>query len=276
MFELLQKIFGGGTKKLPPAVEARLKLAQSCPQNVLLPRVPGAGSVEKGHVLTHNGLRLSKESLGNNSDWQLLQANGGVLEPQQEFAFAEVARTLPNMPTMLDVGARSGFYSMWLKMMRPGARCVMVEPNLQFLKNGQKNFETNKLKSQSLGAYIGRKGGRTVEGVPVMTLLEVVNKVKTDYLSILLADIQGYELELVTGAEPLLKERAIDNIIISTHANALHNECRNFLQEYRYNVLVDIPPTRAYSPDGLLVVRRKELKGLETLGLEARSEAPKA
>jgi len=267
LWDSLSSVFGGNA--VSGENQRRLKRLAKCPQNEMLPRIPLAGQVENGSVLMHNGLLLRRASLRN--DWAIAVNNRGVLEPQHEYAFAQIAQSLGPAPTMLDIGARSGFYSMWLKMLRPGARCVMVEPNKSALKQGEKNFKLNKLQSQSMGAYISARGGRMIDNIPVKTITELSSHLKADYISILHADIQGYELELLTGGEPLIKDRGIDYVLISTHADVLHKDCREYLEQMRYIVLADIPPSVSYCPDGLLVMRRKELvKGIDPLPLQPR------
>jgi len=246
-----------GSNKLTSNGQKRLERLQKCPQNKMIPRVPEAGQVQNSTVLMHNGLRLGKKSLQR--EWPIAIHNKGVLEPQHEYVFAEVAHSLGPAPTMLDIGARSGFYSMWLKMLRPGARCVMIDADPSALKQGQNNFKRNNLMSQSMPAYVGARSGRFVDGLPVKTITELSNTLKADYISILHADIQGYELELLTGGEPLFKDRGIDYVFISTHADNLHEDCRSYLEHMRYMLLAQTLPSQSFCEDGLLLMRRKEL-----------------
>ena len=237
-----------------------------CSDNAALPRVQNAGEIEGGAVVMHNGIKLHLSSLSRFSR-QVAQANKGVLEPQHERAFAEVLQTLGNSPLILDVGAREGYFGLWLKAARPGARCVIVEPNAHHLKQTQKNFLLNKIQGQFVRAYVGMHNGRIVEDTEVITIEELSRRIKTDYVAILTADIEGYELELLKGAAALMKDRMIDYIFLSTHTPSLHQDCREFLKLQKYTLIADIPLENSTDTDGLLVARRKELKGIDTLPL---------
>lgn len=257
-----------GSDKLTTKGKERLERIQECPQNKMIPRIPQAGVVKDGAVQMHNGLLLSRRSL--QKEWALAIHNKGVLEPQHEYVFAQVAQSLGPAPTMLDIGARSGFYSMWLKMLRPGARCVMIDADSSSLKEGQKNFKRNSLISQAMPAYVGAHSGRLVDGLPVKTITELSSTLKADYISILHADIQGYELELLTGGEPLFKDRGVDYVFVSTHADTIHEDCRNYLEQMRYIVLAQTLPSESFCEDGLLLMRRKELvTGIDPIQISA-------
>ena len=225
-------------------------------------------------MIMHNGLRLSCNSIGSGCIRDILKANKGVAEPQHERAFAEILRVMGPSPLILDVGARNGFYSMWMKKVRPGARCVVVEPNKRHLENSRKNFALNKLYAQFYNAYVSMSTGRRVEGVEVVSVEEIARRLRADYINLLHADIEGYEMELIKGAIPVLKDRRVDYFVLSTHTDGLHRQCKALLETQRYLVIADIPPAMSYVSDGLLVARRSELRGLDVIPLSQKPAQP--
>ncbi len=240
-----------------------------CEDNGALERCANAGQKEGGTLIMHNGLRLKPSSLGSWCLCEVAKANRGVLEPQHERAFAELLRIMGPSPLILDVGARSGYYALWMKRLRPGSRCVVVEPDKGHLRSAQKNFELNQLQGQFFQAYIGSSCNRLVDGVQVLTIEEIARRLKTDYIDLLHADVGGYELELLQGTAPIFKDRGVNYLLISTHAKALHEECRAFLEAQRYVILADVNLPQSCVEDGLLVARRKELVGLEKIPLSS-------
>jgi hypothetical protein len=148
---------------------------------------------------------------------------------------------------------------------------VIVEPNKHRLAQAQKNFALNKLQAQFFNAYVSMSTGRKVEGVEVVTVEEISRRLRADYINLLHADVGGYELELLKGALPVLRDRGVDYTLISTHANGIHEECKTFLEAQRYVIIADITPEMSYVEDGLLVARRAELKGLDVIPLSQKT-----
>ena len=89
----------------------------SDPLNLLIVRDPIAGSVIDGYVTLHNGIKVAcsgpQAYYGRFSE--ILSLNRGVHEPLEEYVFQEVLARLPIGPSMLELGAYWGHYSMWLK-----------------------------------------------------------------------------------------------------------------------------------------------------------------
>ena len=68
------------------------------------------------------------------------------------------------------------------------------------------------------------------------------------------ADIQGYELEMLEGAQRSLASAAIDHVFISTHSQKLHRRSVQALRVAGYRVEVSSDfETDTTSSDGLIV-----------------------
>src|SRR3954470_10381090 len=129
------------------ALSGRFREILSDPLNCLIARVPAAGIVKDGLVTLHTGLVVPVNGSGSYYDRfsEILALNRGVHEPLEEFVFQEVVRRIRPSPTMLELGAYWGHYSMWLKQFHPNADLYLVEPDMVNLQAGVKNFERNKM-----------------------------------------------------------------------------------------------------------------------------------
>jgi len=207
----------------------RFREVISDPVNLLIERVPSAGYVDGDQVYLHNGLRVpvAGPEAYYTTFSQLLVINRGVHEPLEEFVFQEVLKRLPDEPSMLELGAYWGHYSMWFKKARPKAEAILVEPDPAKLKVGQDNFARNRLK------------GEFIEGLVGIGKFEVdafFKDRKIKALDILHADIQGAELEMLTTAKGVLEKRRAHYLFIATHSQQLHSEVVDRLNEVGYRV----------------------------------------
>lgn len=278
-FGFLQKIYcflesipllGWPFQRLRPAIEklllyttrpqrreqwfARVELVRRSTDNQFIPKVPNAGKVEHGNLILHNGIKVRESSYAGEGMRLLMKRNGGVHEPQEERYFQEVLKLLPEKPVMLELGAWWGFYSLWLKRERPQARCILVEPNASNLMYGKINFRLNDTRGEFFQAFVDKtESSKRVEGVRVESVDSLFTRFNLNAIDVLHADIQGYELAMLQGALRALTNQTINYLFISTHGDALHGECVDFLKSFGYTVAVDIPPSQAYSVDGILV-----------------------
>lgn len=216
-------------KAVSSDVIGRFREIVSDPLNLAIRRDPRAGFIDEGYVYLHNGLKVSASGdyayYGQFS--LILSINRGVHEPLEEFVFQEVLKHLPNSPTMLELGAYWGHYSMWLKKVYPDAEVHLVEPELQNLKVGKHNFEVNGFTGQFIQAFVG-KGHFEVD--------QYLAEKGIQKLDILHSDIQGYELEMLEGCRSSLANQKIDYVFISTHSQQLHLEVVEQLINFNYRV----------------------------------------
>ena len=199
------------------------------PLNLLIRRHPEAGMVRDGCVILHNGhhvpLRGAGAYYGAFSD--VLIYNRGVHEPLEEFAFQQLLPTLPEAPSMLELGAYWGHYSMWLKQARPSARTHLVEPEAENLAAGEANFARNGYAGTFQQAFVGHDRFEVDDWMAQTGLA---------HLNILHSDIQGYEGEMLDGAARTLAAGQIDYVLISTHSQALHTDITRRLTGFGYRI----------------------------------------
>jgi hypothetical protein len=256
---------------VPPKAGGRDNLARfreilSDPLNLLIERVPSAGTVTDGKVVLHNGnvTPVSGPYAYYHGFSEILVLNRGVHEPLEEYMFQEMLLRLGPAPVMLELGAYWGHYSMWLKRARPAARTILVEPNAMGLETGRQNFALNGFEGEFIQAKVA-PGEFEVDA-----FLETQG---IDHLDVLHADIQGFEVDMLTGAAGSLERRAASYVFISTHGDKLHHRVIRLLGAagYRVEVASDFSThTTAY--DGLVFASSPDVApvapGLEPLGRE--------
>ncbi len=221
---------------MPPKADsddflARFREIVSDPLNLLIEREPSAGVVEDGLVMLHNGIRVpvagDASYYGDFSN--ILVINRGVHEPLEEYIFQELLPRLPEAPCMLELGAYWGHYSMWLKKARPQARVILVEPVEEYLEAGRQNFARNGVEGEFLRDFVG-DGRFQVDAFLKDRGIETV--------SVLHADIQGFEVEMLQGAAETLRRRRADYVLVSTHSKLKHRGVRAALTEFGYRIEV--------------------------------------
>ena len=147
---------------------------------------------------------------------------------------------------MLELGAYWGHYSLWLHKQCSHAFTYLVEPDPDNLSVGQYNFELNKRLggAEFIDDFVG-DGHFVVD--------RFVKDKKLVKLDILHSDIQGCELEMVTGCARSLEDRIIDYCFISTHSQDLHSKVESRLRRagYRIEVSSDVDH-HTTSGDGFL------------------------
>jgi hypothetical protein len=252
----------------------RFREVVSDPLNMLIDRVPQAGYIENDTVCLHNGLRVPFAGPGAyyGPFSQLLIINRGVHEPLEEFVFQEALKRLPEDASMIELGAYWGHYSMWLKLARPKAGVILVEPEPEFLKAGQANFERNGFKGEFINAFVGA-GKFEVD--------EFFRTRKIKSLDILHTDIQGYETEMLLGARDVIARRRVRYLFISTHSQDIHNGIVTSLNNAGYRVEISSDfDTQTTSYDGFVFASSPEVapvfEGINILGRDeiARSRPP--
>jgi hypothetical protein len=232
----------------------RFREVVSDPLNLLIERVPMAGFVVGGQVYLHNGLRVPLAGPGAyyGPFSQLLVINRGVHEPLEEFVFQEVLKRLPDNPSMIELGAYWGHYSMWFKKARPNGEAILVEPESEFLKAGQDNFARNSFKAEFIQAFVGT--GKFEVG-------DFFKNRKIKKLDILHTDIQGFELEMLDGAKDVLARRRVDYLFISTHSQQIHQQVVDRLSNLGYCVEISSDfDAETTSFDGFVFASSPEVK----------------
>ncbi len=245
----------------------RIDDVMACPDNAAIPRSAGAGELDGNLITMHNGVQVSAVGYYGDGNLNMLIENRGVHEPQEERAFEEIIRILPEDCTMLELGAYWGFYSLSLLEQRPQAKCYLVEPDPANIVSGQYNFEVNGRTGHFTEARVGAAPIKEPTTIAVDTFCRDHG---IDRLDILHADIQTAELDMLAGAREMLTGGRVDYVFISTHSNSLHADCIERLKEYGYGILAEADLEATYSFDGLIVAKHPGVSLPERLEISRR------
>ena len=255
--------------KLTDYWKHRIDTVQASADNARITRVPDAGKVFSDYQLLANGLKITLGSYYDYGNTHLLMANRGVHEPQEEYAFEQVLKSLGPGSTMLELGSYWAFYSMWFAKVTPTARCIMVEPDPHKMNFGQLNFRLNGL-SGSFDLGFIHDTTDVNKRIPVYTVDYLLEKHHVSHLHILHSDIQGYEVAMLKGAKKALQRGTIDYFFISTHSNKLHAECLDILRAAGYGIVCEANLDASFSVDGLIVAKRNEAPGPDEISISRR------
>lgn len=237
--------------------------------NDYIPKVENAGIIKNGTQTMHNGLKIHLGSYYGPEYSAVFQKSKGIHEPQEERVFSEVLKQMKQGSTMLELGAFWSFYSMWFNKDIPDAKNYMIEPDTFNLGQGKRNFKLNKMKGTFIQAFLGRVSSNTTS-IPTLSVDDIVVTNNIDFIDILHSDIQGFEYEMLQGAQSCFDQKKIGYIFISTHSNEVHYNCLQHLIDREFIILANADIDRTFSEDGLIVARASYYPGIEPVNIDLK------
>lgn len=268
---------GPSAEEIAADHERRVRLTVACRDTDRLPKVDGAGEVldlEDGTRVQrmHNGLLVVEGAYLGSWTTQIIEGLRGHHEPQEEVAFHEilerVAATEPD-PVMIELGSYWAYYSMWFAK-RTGGRVVDLEPDPGYLEVGRRNMAINGIEptfvvgavSDTAGvdvSFPAESSGEVVT-VPGYTLESLMAETGVERVAVVLADIQGFERQLLAEIGDLVAAGRVRFMVISTHHYTIsgrvttHQETLARIAELGGHVLAEHTIGESASGDGLVVV----------------------
>lgn len=218
------------------------------------------------HSYSEDPERCSHDHLGTwTSD--IIQLLRGHHEPQEEKAFYEVLKDIPEGGVMLELGCWWAYYSMWFNKAIPKAKNYLIEPNKTNLSFGKANFALNNMEGDFSRAFLGERLDTSIVGVtdpetPYISIDAFMKEKNIDFIDMLHSDIQGGEHKMLIDAEKTLKAHKVRYIFISTHGPKTHANCLNKLKAYDYHILCEHTTEQGCSGDGLIVARAGSIPGI--------------
>ena len=161
---------------------------------------------------------------------------------------------------------------MWFNKVIPNARNFMIEPDSFNLGNGKRNFKLNNMHGKFIQAFLGASSSLD-SGVPTLCIDDIVRLNQIDFIDILHSDIQGFEYEMLNGAKSCFDEKKIGYVFISTHSNEVHNQCLQYLRNYRFVIIANADLDNTFSEDGLIVARASEYPGIDSIDIDMKLSA---
>jgi hypothetical protein len=216
----------------------------SDPNNLLIPRHVKAGLIEDDYIYCHNGIPvLNRGYYGDFSE--ILQKNKGCHEPAEERMFQQILSRINPNALMIELGSYWCFYSIWFQTQIQGARNICIEPESENLNIGKINCQKNNVQAEFIQGFIGNNHIR---------VSNIVKERKIDFIDLLHSDIQGFELEMLQDIVPLLLEKKVGYLFISTHSDSLHVNCIQLLESCKYKIIASADfETETFCYDGIIV-----------------------
>jgi FkbM family methyltransferase len=257
---------------LPEDEKARIRIALSCRDCDAVPKVEGAGEVFEGpagrYQLMHNGVRIAEHCYGGPWTTELIRRLRGHHEPQEELVFHEVMKRVAPRSTMVELGCFWSYYSLWFNDGVPEARLLLLEPVLEHLEAGRRNFDLNNATGTFVQALVGARSDATtrmlgvdkvVRRIPTLSVDDLVREHDVDAVELLLIDVQGAELDALKGASNLIARNGLRFVFVSTHHHLMshdplmHQKCVRFLEQRGAHIIASHNVIESFSGDGLVV-----------------------
>ena len=270
----------------PQNIKDRMLITMSCRDCDDIPKVLDAGMVIKGDPacqIMHNGLKVIHG--GYHGKWmsEIIRSLKGHHEPQEERAFYEILKVMPENAVMIELGSFWSYYSMWFKKSVPNAVNYMIEPNADKMRLGQENFRLNHFTGHFINAFIGRDckpdavftdwDGRKYS-IPKMSVDQLLKQNRIPFVHLLHSDIQGSEYEMLQGCSESIAAGKIGYMFISTHGDC-HAKCIDYLEQNGFTVLASHTVAESFSADGLIVAssnKVERVKGIRISCLGKKKE----
>lgn len=250
----------------------RIEMTCRCRDCDEIPKVDGAGEVFRDadgrwqHM--HGGVKIVEGCYHGSWMTEIIRRLRGHHEPQEERVFHELLKHVAPGSTMIELGAFWSYYSLWFHAAVEDARSLMVEPDPNNLEAGRRNFALNGFRGEFVQASLGRKQRPPApfscesDGVTRPVAMVSVDGLLRDHgierVEILLADIQGAEVEMLHGAAQSIAEGRIRFMLVSTHHHAIsgdpltHQKCLAFIRDHGGQVLAEHSVAESFSGDGLV------------------------
>lgn len=271
---------------IPAKIELRNRILTTvcCRDCDTLPKIENAGKIglenSISYQLMHNGIKIYTDCYYGHWMSVLIGLLHGHHEPQEEKAFHELLKYIPDNSIMIEVGSYWGYYSLWFQQKIPRARNFLIEPDPKNLVIGQKNFILNNMHGHFTQATLGKESLENQIFTDWDYTKHTVSQISIDdfaaihdlpFIHILHSDIQGAEVAMLQGCKKLIEERRIGYFVISTHRGT-HEPCLEFLQQANLTIMLSITREESFSADGLIVAKLPELPGPENFEISRRTE----
>jgi len=259
----------------------RIEITSNCHDSDYIPKCENAGNVialSNGIMvqLMFNGLKVVAG--GYYGDWmqQIIQNLYGHHEPQEEKVFFEIVKAIKQIKgseaplAIMELGSFWSYYSLWFSVEFPKSKALLIEPDVNYLNVGVKNFELNGLKGFFVNEVVSKEDKNEIDFVQEsdgkkikVKVFDFDNTLKLNNLNsvdILMCDIQGHESYFFHQINRALKGGKVQIAIISTHHKSIsgswttHENLLKYLTEIGGHIIAEHSVSESFSGDGLIAV----------------------
>ena len=169
---------------------------------------------------------------------------------------------------MVELGCFWSYYSLWFNQCVPDAKLLLLEPVIEHLEAGRRNFDLNNVSGTFVQGLVGARSDSTtrllgedkvVRRIPTVSVDDLVREHDIDRVELLLIDVQGAELEALKGARDLIGRDGLRFVFVSTHHHLMsndpliHQRCDRFLEDAGAHIIARHNVIESFSGDGLVV-----------------------
>ena len=234
----------------------------SDPNNLFIVRDENAGTIVDGSIIMHNGIKIEKDCYYDDFS-KIFVLNKGVHEPSEERMFKMILDDIPEGGTMIELGSYWAFYSIWFNKTIKNAKNYCIEPDLNNLNTGKRNSLLNDANLDFTQGFIGKNE---------VNICNFAKEKNIADIHILHSDIQGFELQMLQDAVPLLIAQKIKYLFISTHSDSIHYDCIDLLKTNNYAIIASADfDTETFCFDGIIVACHKDNTKFGKVDLGSRS-----
>lgn len=249
----------------------------SSPDLLKIDRTLDSGKIRKGIQTLHHDIRVIAGSYYGPDNALMMEASRGVHEPQEEWAYSCILDRIKKRYSgsqlhILELGAFWGFYSIWFLKQFSTATALLIEPDAFNIISGEKNTHLNQLSDRVRikRAFVATNPSHNLEVCPTISVDSLGYVERHQKITILHSDIQGYEVEMLDGAQQSLNSGLVDYVFISTHSDKIHSTCLNKLIDLGFMILAEHNMTQSFSDDGLIVAASPQSGDTELIDLSKR------
>ena len=120
--------------------------------------------------------------------------------------------------------------------------------------------EVDGVKSLLREGWLSLQAALTSVGISILGDVRFVRKITLDQIAediggdigLLQMDVQGLEFAVLEGGKRTLQEGVVHAFLIGTHGEKLHQDCKHILNQFGYEMKVDLENPEQ-QPDGILV-----------------------
>lgn len=210
-------------------------------------------------------------------------AKHNVHEAEEENFFVSIIRQIPPDGCYVDIGCAIGYYPLLAKKLSPHLTIHAFEPLARHRQYFHENIALNELSvsdflihkegissnngearfvDSAYGSSLYRPGVKQekIQTIQTRTLDSFTDEIGRP-IDLCQMDVQGFEVDVLRGAEQVLKNNLVKVFLIGTHSPALHQGCIDILKTHGYAIDVDLYDTKE-QPDGILIASKGLPQGL--------------
>ena len=233
-----------------------------------------------------NGVKVYREHLLKQQIDRYAHIN--IHEPEEEEWFIKIINEInPKNGVFINIGAAIGYYVILAKRITPCLEIHAFEPletHRQFLKD---NLVLNKISLDNINIHpeaVSSRAGISnfypysygsslvselhvkIRNLPLekqilinCTVLNEITKSIGKVIDLIQVDVQGFEIDVLSGADESIRSGVIKRWLIGTHSSNLHTMCHKFLMNNNYRVVFENFDTQ-HQPDGIIYAKTNELR----------------